>query len=368
MRRLLIIFGALAGTFLHDAIKVEAAEFKIVSSVDDLSSLEFGLPKTEISIALEGAIEKGDQAKLRLVIEQFSARKKREVCAKVRTRQPGETCQLVLETNLFLNSVGGNFTEGLKLANLVAEYKIQTIIRPNQRCYSSCGFVFLAGQRDISGEAPEGAIGDPKRFLYPTSSLRLHSPFIELGEDVYSEETVANAYIAAVQDIAEVVNMSKHWNLEPELLPPFLSKTKNAYYEIDTVERAVRFGIALLIPGYQVRSITPPMAKNYCNHMFAAKEKRFSTEIARPGREVIGSPNSSKDDFSSQLRNTMFESRKFKKSTDGKTVDETIILVPLHVDYFEEFPAITVCVVSTHYLNGFSVLGMQYERRRQRWN
>jgi hypothetical protein len=55
--------------------------------------------------------------------------------------------------HIFLNSTGGDVTAAMKIGRIVRKYDGWTIIDGNNKCYSSCALIFIAGViRNINGK------------------------------------------------------------------------------------------------------------------------------------------------------------------------------------------------------------------------
>ena len=305
----------------------DAGEFKHLQTTHEYGRATFHLEYV-------GEVKSGDLSRLRLLIETLKTKK-------ADTPEP----YLDGEIELLLDSPGGSFEEGIALANFVADNKFKTAVQSGSRCFSACGFIFLAGQQ----EGPEQTQGRPHRSLHPGGSLGLHAPYLELEDQAYEKAVVEEAYGVAVRHIAKVVGISKKLNLDPDLLPHFLAKTKGEFYLIDTVEKAARFRISVPIQkGGKIRTITPPMAKNYCSYMMARIDRRFVSEESAQYPEIINKPLSFKDDVKAQITKTIHQTRTFKKKI-GAPVAETAILIPMYVEYNDGSYLVTICAAEFHF-------------------
>src|SRR5262245_30641935 len=79
---------------------------------------------------------------------------------------------------LCLNSPGGNFMEGLRIAKylltVAADHEVTTYVENGAACYSACALIFLAGRfNDRGGETY------PARFLHVGGRLGFHAPYID---------------------------------------------------------------------------------------------------------------------------------------------------------------------------------------------
>lgn len=82
-----------------------------------------------ITLNMEGKLVPGDADKLRQGIENF-------------VKIIGMPSRIGL---IFLNSTGGDMYEAMKIGELLRKHKIQTMIRPQEKCYSACVLVLAGG-------------------------------------------------------------------------------------------------------------------------------------------------------------------------------------------------------------------------------
>lgn len=123
MGRILMIFLMIAG------LEVQSAEFKVIDN----------------SIEMEGAIEKGDERKLYLMVKDNQG-----------------------INNLIINSVGGSYNESKKMSRLIKAFDLNTEVRPNEEAISGGAIMLFSGRNIVVGM---------------TASVALHAPYFRNKED-----------------------------------------------------------------------------------------------------------------------------------------------------------------------------------------
>src|SRR5690606_32028891 len=110
-----------------------------------------------------------------------------------------------------LHSPGGNYIEGLKLANFMRENHIATVVEQGSSCYSACAFAFLGG----TGYSPQQGIGIYiDRMIELGGRLGFHAPYFasEDLDDIVAEIGVGNVLGASRDDIALMIRRLVEWN------------------------------------------------------------------------------------------------------------------------------------------------------------
>ncbi|WP_376702513.1 hypothetical protein RQ479_21210 [Mesorhizobium sp. ISC25] len=146
-----------------------------------------------------------------------------------------------------LDSPGGNYVEGRLIAGFVHDYGITTRIPAGASCYSSCAFLFMAGR--AHGAETDG----PSRYLNVSGHLGFHAPYFTLAEgDKFSGKDVSEMLTLSEKVIAEFIkfgSFSSEFDAKPMFSLSLLAETLNSgpkeIAEVNTVEKAVRWGIFL---------------------------------------------------------------------------------------------------------------------------
>lgn len=166
-------------------------------------------------LRLEGPIVPGDGDRLAALLAE-----------KLATRT-----DLFNNTVVSLNSDGGDFYEGLKIADAISRNAVSTYVGRGDRCLSSCAIAFLGGQNvELRGRPPA-----PSRFLHAEGTLGFHSPFSDLPAAMQIPDgmpfsqalggQMANQFYGQAQAaINEVAKRMSGWNLSPDFVFRMLGK------------------------------------------------------------------------------------------------------------------------------------------------
>jgi hypothetical protein len=157
-----------------------------------------------------------------------------------------------------LNSDGGDFVEGLRIADYVSN-GISTRIEKSAVCASACSWIFLAGMSAATGD-----VRDWTRTMDARAQLVFHAPYIDPASfapaagpaQPVAFVKVINAYNQAVGDIAKgLLKLAQKYDSPPRspLVPPTLLaesmvKVGNERLAVDTTGAAVRWRIG--VEGY----------------------------------------------------------------------------------------------------------------------
>jgi len=162
---------------------------------------------------------------------------------------------------LCLNSPGGNFIEGLRIAEYFmtvgANNEVTTYVEDKAECYSACALIFLAGRlNDRGGETY------PARFLNVGGQLGFHAPYINpstLEDRSYSRTELAQIYKVAISSVTAAIQLfdertlggpkgnddNRPW-VSSSLFIEMLKKNPDELLNIDTVGKVGRWGIGLV--------------------------------------------------------------------------------------------------------------------------
>lgn len=200
-------------------------------------------------IEITGQITTGDTETLRALFEQLGY----------------PTGYSPIGRRICLDSPGGLLSEGLLLADLIAEWNYGTAIAHGASCESACAVAFLAG-RFNNPEA--GGAFSTDRLLHPRGKLGFHAPSLLLGERNYSRSEVDTAYAIALVSMAGILEHRANWGTAiPDSL--FLSLLGTPPYEmsyVETVGQAARWQIdvaPVAMPQIEVKQALT----NACRHV-----------------------------------------------------------------------------------------------------
>ncbi|MCR9272825.1 MULTISPECIES: COG3904 family protein [Mameliella] len=164
---------------------------------------------------------------------------------------------------LCLDSPGGGYSEGIKLAEIISRRGLATAVGPGQRCESACALAFMAG-RILAGDG----YSEAKRRLHPAGQLGFHAPGLTVDNGTYTEQSVARAYEVAVLSVRELIEFRKRASLNfPEtLLLEMLGTPPSRMRRIETVGDAALWKVEIFPVG-NPRSGAAEMVWNACSNL-----------------------------------------------------------------------------------------------------
>ena len=179
-------------------------------------------------VSLTGTIEVGDAAKLLALLGDNRTQK----------GMPITFC---------LDSTGGNFEEGLKIAEISWERNLSTLVLPDKQCLSACAIVFMTGT-----ELSTGGVG-LARTMHSTSKIGFHAPSIVVAGGEFDADDLDAAYSAAVDGVGKrLLGIAKlrgrTWAnplIKGELVNEMMKRRGSDFYYIDTVRKAIEFEISV---------------------------------------------------------------------------------------------------------------------------
>ncbi|MCW2276521.1 hypothetical protein GJ654_20400 [Rhodoblastus acidophilus] len=135
------------------------------------------------------------------------------------------------QVSLSLNSPeGGVFDEAMLIAKYLIDNRVSTSVDGEASCVSACGFVLLAGSREVVGEKFERSAHIDTR-----AHICFHRPFLKNSNGSFDEGVTAVAKLFAV--LSGIVQNS--------FLIELLSKDRNNCKNIETVEDLMWSGLHL---------------------------------------------------------------------------------------------------------------------------
>jgi hypothetical protein len=180
----------------------------------------------ECNVLLDGVIDVGDLEKLQAILDQQRERGFSDV------------------PRLCLNSPGGDYREGLRIARYLMEKSIGTAVAEEAECYSACAIVFMGGTFPWKGEL--------NRYLHVRGILGFHAPYIAgaagEGKVLVESEQVRLAFSEGIRSMSEFMRLGVGNDVKrvtPELMSEMMAQGPDAFYNVDTVGKAIRFRIHL---------------------------------------------------------------------------------------------------------------------------
>jgi hypothetical protein len=148
---------------------------------------------------------------------------------------------------LCLDSPGGSYFEGRKIAQMVHDHAIPTRVLGGAECYSSCAVVFMAGR--VKGDE----IDNLARTLNVKGKLGFHAPYLLLGD----EETLTGSEASAIfrvqnlliSDLIKFGSYASVFSYKPgfssSLLQELYSMPPEELALVDNIDKAARWDIEL---------------------------------------------------------------------------------------------------------------------------
>ncbi len=254
--RYLGAYVALAIAAIVPAAELRAADVRIANRV----------PGAGCHLSIKGPIEIGDLKKVSSALRELD----REFTRRLADASLGELTS-VRNPGLCLDSPGGSYPEGLRIAELLItpgdhlRTGVMTTVDPGRECLSACALIFMAGQFiDRGGER------SPARFLDVRGKLGFHAPFIPataIPDKQYSREELAAAHASAIKSLQAAIQLfsfniseqaggtkARPW-VRPSLFAEMLARSSHEIFLIDTVGKAGRWDI-------QLGGVRPPSSLN----------------------------------------------------------------------------------------------------------
>lgn len=193
--------------------------------------------KPGCAIALSGEITAGDAERFTELADRAG------LTRPIESGEPNNTS----DTALCLDSAGGSYQEGQKLARFVHQHGIATRILADAECYATCAFVFMAG-RYLGGE-----MDGPRRILTVGGRLGFQAPVLSIspqasfsGVDI---SVVANRSMQVVADLIAFGSYKSIFEYRPmyamSLLEQILRTGPDELVMVETVEHVGRWNIEL---------------------------------------------------------------------------------------------------------------------------
>lgn len=166
-----------------------------------------------------------------------------------------------------LNSIGGSWVEGLRIAEYVMDHFIGTYVGEGAKCYSSCAMILLAGARKGRRvQAPITKTNEiflkdffrlPNRTMHARARVGFHAPYLTLRQRRYRAGDIQAARVAALQAFAKFVGMmsrerkveSSSSYLPLSFILRAMKMKRNELLMVDTVGKAAQLGVDLV--GYK---------------------------------------------------------------------------------------------------------------------
>ncbi|MEM5500349.1 hypothetical protein WNY59_01965 [Ahrensia kielensis] len=202
------------------AIALGGATIPVMAANVSFVALHYSADRFVPQFHFDGPVVEGDTDALSALIDKFVE------CTPHALDPNGNNCAVVT-----LNSPGGNYIEGLRLAALMRERAIATVIEETAKCYSACAFAFLGGT-GYSSQEGVGAYID--RMIEPGGILGFHAPYFApdaLGTLV-AEFGLDKVLGASRDDISLMIQQLVDWNVNPNALSHIVRMGPSQTYDI----------------------------------------------------------------------------------------------------------------------------------------
>lgn len=169
---------------------------------------------------------------------------------------------------LCLDSPGGSLTAGLELAQHLLDNRIGTVVDDGAECLSACALVFMFGTA-----AQHESVSLTNRRMHVGARLGFHQPDLSLARDRdYSVDDVEAAFDLAIQATLRLLALAARPRpdtprpfVDGDLMEAMLQYKGDEFYEIDTVNKAGRWDVALY--GFPERGPTEEGMFYACQNM-----------------------------------------------------------------------------------------------------
>lgn len=187
-------------------------------------------------------------------------------------------------SSLCLDSPGGDFIEGLAIAEWLTGKNVTTVIDNGALCYSACAIAFMGGS-----EWEE--IYSAKRKLHVGGRLVFHAPYLIALSKTYSGRDLEATYSEGLQAVARMMKLGADMG-EDGLIPErvmlkLLAAGPSELYMVDDITKARELGIELIgVP--KARWTTAAL----CNACVVRNDRRARTDACE---QPVASTAISKD-------------------------------------------------------------------------
>jgi hypothetical protein len=169
-----------------------------------------------------------------------------------------------------LKSNGGSFTEGLKIAELIYNQGISTLVEYGAQCFSACATIFMAGVshgREF-----------PYRKLSSGGVLGFHAPYLSVPNAKYSKEDIELAGDGMRKAILGLARLSSKKTqsggdfIKKSLIQKVLENGPKTVFFVRTISQATRWDIIVFDAeeNYAINYGTVVSMKNMCNNFHYA--------------------------------------------------------------------------------------------------
>ncbi|WP_417433061.1 hypothetical protein [Hoeflea sp.] len=247
-----LVVGCLA------AIALGGAAFPVMAANVSFVALHYSADRPVPHFHFDGPVVAGDADALAALIDKFVE------CTPDALDPDGSNCAVVT-----LNSPGGHYIEGLRLAALMRERAIATLVEETAQCYSACAFAFLGGSGH-SSQAGVGAYID--RMIEPGGTLGFHAPYFapDSLNGLVAQYGLDEVLGASRDDISLMIQQLVDWNVNPNALSHIVRMGPSQTYDIVSGgDYTVLWAQLPPAPPHYWNSNTPSAIRNACINLLA---------------------------------------------------------------------------------------------------
>ncbi|WP_272011159.1 lysozyme inhibitor LprI family protein [Roseovarius sp. ZX-A-9] len=282
-------------------------------------------------LRVEGRIEPGDADKVGEMLRQ---------------EKPDWNVDMFKDIVVSFNSDGGDFYEGLAMADAIAGLAATTLIGPGDRCLSSCGIAFLGGSAIVMRGIPSW----PSRYIHVDGVLGFHAPFSEIPTaiqipagtamtDDLTQQMAQSFYGQAQAAITEITSRISDWQISPDFVFRMLTKSsyvgdtrpiEDRFVLVDSYIGATQIKANVLTSSLQYpREITGAGASAACSFLVRANAGRTMQIGLASSVESLSDPDLSPDGTWT-VASTKFAQGRFPEVISEKITSVTTVrrLVP----------------------------------------
>lgn len=262
IRNLFALLAAIVA-LLPGAMPTVGAELSIVS-------MHYSKSKPVPHLRYDGDTVAGDLSVLRSIYESFVH------CGTECAPAEGRPNAV-----LTMNGPGGDYYEGLALADFLRANNIATIVEKGAYCYSACAFAFLGGTA-YSSDKSIGSYVD--RTIEPGGLLGFHAPYRneESIRSALLERSPGDLLAESRGSLSLMVKELVRWNVDPEIIHHMVNQGPDDLYLVTKPEAYFLTRTALPpIPSRSWMADVPSAVRNACIRLLALFERTDPAELAQ---------------------------------------------------------------------------------------
>lgn len=210
-------------------------------------------------------------------------------------------------SSLCLKSPGGSFSEGVKIAELVYQRGMTTVIEYGSECFSACAIIFMAGT------SKDQLL--PQRMLSAGGILGFHAPYLSMPDRRYSKDDVEQASQSMRRAVLALLRLASKRTrqtggdfLKKSLIQSILEKGPQEAMFVQRIFDAARWDIVIFDAAeyFKIEANKVQGVKNICNNFHYANmdenvpaNTNLSVQVERYASKL------SKDDFRILVRDNV---------------------------------------------------------------